>query len=103
MTSRFVSEPLQPVAGTLSPARMAAGGPGLPAAFEWKGGTLRIARVRRTWRDTGPCDHGSDERYVRKHWFEVETEGGQVAQLYFERNPRPRTRGSRWWLFSLDD
>ena len=67
----FVSEAIKPVVETADTNAMAAGGPGLPQEFVWRDQPLRIAAVLRTWRETGPCKHGSSESYVRKHWFEV--------------------------------
>ena len=81
----------------------AAGEPGLPAAFTWRRATIRIARVRREWRETGPCDHGSGELYLRKHWYEIEDDMGRVLKLYFERNPRDRKTMARWRLFSMEE
>jgi len=98
---RLVSEPIEPLAGSFDTARMAAGGPGLPRAFVWRGETLEIAAVVRTWRETGPCRHGSPEVYVRKHWFEVTTRAGAVLRLYFDRQPRGGREAARWWLFSI--
>jgi len=100
---RFVSEPIKPGAATADPNAMAVGGPGLPQEFTWRGETLGIAAVLRTWRETGPCKHGSSESYVRKHWFEVMTASNQRAKIYFERQPRGRNRTERWWLFSIED
>jgi hypothetical protein len=97
----FVSEPIEPVGAAADPDAMAAGGPGLPHAFIWRGETLRIAAVLRTWRDTGPCRHGSPEVYVRKHWFEVVTTSNQTARIYFDRQPRGPNATRRWWLFSI--
>lgn len=97
---RFVSEPIRPVIETADAAAMATGEPGLPREFVWRGAPLAIARVLRSWRETGPCSHGSPEVYVRKHWYEVETASGRKARLYFDR--QPRRRGDRWWLFSID-
>ena len=98
----FLSEPIRPVVSTADPRAMAMGGPGLPQEFEWRGEPLRIAAVLRTWRETGPCKHGSSESYVRKHWFEVQTTSNQRAKIYFERQPRGRNRKKRWWLFSIE-
>ena len=98
---RFISEPIRPDGETFDTARMAVGGPGLPPRFRWKNETIRIARVLRTWRETGPCDHGSGEAYVRKHWFEVVTDSGQTMTLYFERRARAGRTQSRWWLFTI--
>ncbi len=98
---RFVSEPLVPTTWSSDPNAMALGEPGLPREFTWRGQPLRVGSVLRTWRECGPCKQGSSESYVRKHWFEVETGSGQTARIYFERQPRGRSRAKRWWLFSI--
>lgn len=105
MTSkqRFVSDPIQPLVETKDMDAMAAGEPGLPRKFSWRGRTLNIAAVLRTWRGTGPCKHGHPDIYVRKHWFEVETPSGRRARIYFDRRSRGRSRADRWWLFSIED
>jgi phosphoribosylglycinamide formyltransferase-1 len=99
---RFVGEALKPVADTFDAARMAAGGPGLPAAFMWRGACIRVARVLNTWRETAPCRHGSGERYVSKQWYDVQAESGETMRLYFERRARGRALSARWWLFSVE-
>lgn len=102
MADQFVSERLEPVGVTFDAARMATGEPGLPREFIWRGETIRIARVLRTWRDTGPCRNGSREAYVRKHGCEVETDSGQRMRIYFDRSPHPGRRAEgRWWLLSV--
>lgn len=83
--------------------RMASGGPGLPSEFIWRGARVRIAKVCKEWRETGPCRHGSGERYVSKHGFELETDAGQVMTVYFERRARGRALSARWWLFSMEE
>ena len=97
----FVSEPIQPVVGTIDAAALATGGPGLPSEFVWRGKPLAIVAVRRSWRETGPCRNGSGEAYVRKHWFEVETAEGDRATLYFERQGRSPGTKKRWWLYTI--
>ena len=61
MTEQFVSAAIQPIGETLDPLRMSKGEPGLPRQFRWRGRTIRIAQVLATWRETGPCHHGSGE------------------------------------------
>ena len=100
---KFVSEPIRPVVATADTNAMAAGGPGLPQEFIWRGKVLGIATVLRNWHDSGPCKHGSPESYVRKHWFEVETTGNQRAKIYFDRQPRGRKLTERWWLYSIEE
>lgn len=99
---RFVGEALQPVSETFDVARMAAGGPGLPREFVWRGRRVRVAAVLREWRETAPCRHGSGERYVSRHWYDVQDEGGDTLRLYFERRARGRALSARWWLFSVE-
>ncbi|NQU11548.1 cytoplasmic protein [bacterium] len=99
---QFISEAIRPVVATCNTARMAVGEPGLPREFVWRRRTFTVASVLRTWRETGPCRHGSAERYVRKHWFEVVTTAHATMKIYFERQPRRGARRSpRWWLFSI--
>ncbi|HKK05263.1 MAG TPA: DUF6504 family protein [Gammaproteobacteria bacterium] len=103
MHERFVSERITPLADSHDTGRMALGEPGLPREFTWRGQTVRVASVLRTWRDTGPCRHGSGERYVRKHWYEVRTDDGRRMKLYFDRKPRGRALSPRWWLYSVSE
>ena len=100
---RFVSEAIKPVAATCDTARMAAGEPGLPREFVWRGRTITVTAVIRAWRETGRCRHGSGESYVRKHWFEVETTACGIMTIYFDRQPRGGRKAARWWLFSIRD
>ncbi len=103
MQLSFVSESIKPVVATADVKAMATGGPALPREFVWRGEPLSIASVVRTWRETGPCRHGSAEAYVRKHWFEVETTTGRRAKIYFERQARGRKLTRRWWLFGIEE
>ncbi len=99
---RFIGEPIEPVIETMDTRRMATGEPGLPRRFRWRGEEHEIVAVLEQWRQTGPCTSGSDEQYVRKHWYRVRTAAGAVMKLYFERQARSgRERKVRWWLHSL--
>jgi len=102
MAEQFISAAIQPIVGTFDAARMSTGEPGLPRQFRWRSQTIQIARVLKTWRETGPCHHGSGESYVRKHWFEVLTDCGDKMKIYFQRQPRSRKNKIRWWLFTVD-
>lgn len=103
MPNRLISEALAPLAATSDTARMAAGEPGLPREFVWRGRTIRITAVLRAWKETGKCHHGSPERYVRKHWYEVATEADGTLKIYFDRQPRRGRKEPRWWLFSIEE
>jgi len=103
MSEEFIGEAIQPVAEMIDTGRMAAGGPGLPRQFRWRSEIVSITRVLNTWRETGPCRHGSGEQYVRKHWFEVATDSGLRMKIYFERQARSANKKKdRWWLFSAE-
>ena len=104
MRERFVDEALTPVVETSDTYRMASGEPGLPREFLWRGKTIEVETVIRTWRETGKCHHGSPEMYVRKHWYELAITGGATIKVYFERQPRRGEKSrARWWLFSISE
>ena len=98
-----MSEPIEPVAATCDTGRMAIGEPGLPREFLWRGKTFEVADVLRAWRETGRCTHGSDEMYLRKHWYKVKTTSNAVMKIYFERQPRGKRKTVRWWLYSIQE
>ena len=87
-------KPSSPVTETADTSRMAIGEPGLPRKFVWRGRTVTVTAVLRSWRETGKCRHGSPEMYVRKHWYEVVTASDGTMKLYFERQSRGGRRGS---------
>jgi hypothetical protein len=104
MNSRatFVSEPLEPLGDTFQAAAMAAGGPGLPAQFKWRGQERQVARVLDTWRTTDSCRYGAAEQYVRKHWFRIVTADGAEMEIYFDRQPRRgQSPKRRWWIATV--
>ena len=101
MPDQFISEPIKPLTETADTSRMAVGEPGLPRQFVWRGRIITVNAVLRSWRDTGPCHHGSPEMYARKHWYEVATVSDGTMKLYFDRQPRGSRKEARWWLFSL--
>lgn len=100
--ARFVSEALEPLGEAFTMSAMAAGEPGLPARFRWRGTEYEILRVIETWKTTSRCRNGSDEQYVRKHWYRILTSEGTEMEIYFERQARSaRDRKKRWWLLSI--
>jgi phosphoribosylglycinamide formyltransferase-1 len=103
MPSSFISEPIKPARATFDAGRMALGEPGVPQEFTWRNRTFKVKKIRRRWRKLGPCTHGSREMYVRKHFYDIETEDGEVMTVYFDRNPiKGRAGRPRWWLFSKE-
>jgi hypothetical protein len=101
MPERLISEAIKPLPETADTSRMAIGEPGLPRKFVWRGRTITVTAVLRSWRETGKCRHGSPEMYVRKHWYEVATVSDGTMKLYFERQARGGRGGARWWLLSI--
>jgi len=96
----FVSESIEPEAGSADIAAMSRGEPGLPRAFTWRGTRYEIQTIVSTRRTTG-TDRG--DVYVRKHLYEIVTACGKRMTIYFERNPTNKTaRNKRWWLYAID-
>jgi phosphoribosylglycinamide formyltransferase-1 len=100
----FVSESIKPITGTFNSGAMARGEPGLPARFMWRKTEYAVVRILDKWKETTPCKSGSKEKYVRKHWYKIETESGAIMNIYFERKSLPKgQRKTRWWLYSVSD
>jgi Family of unknown function (DUF6504) len=89
MSERFISEAIKPITEAADASRMAIGEPGLPREFVWRGQTVTVRAVLRSWRETGKCHHGSREMYVRKHWYEVATASGGTMKLYIQYQAVP--------------
>jgi phosphoribosylglycinamide formyltransferase-1 len=100
MKDTFIGEALIPQDTSFSMSPMAAGKPGLPRSFSWKGKEFSVAEIVEEWKECGACRHGSGERYVRKHWFRIQTSEGLEMKIYFERQGRS-SGGSRWRLYSI--
>ncbi len=93
----FVSKPLLPAGnGFVTPADGIR--PPVPRTFAWKDRTLVITAVVRSWRST-KADRG--DTYLKRHWFELETECGLKIEVYYDRETR---RGaSPWRLYTVAD
>lgn len=97
----FVSEPVDPVAGTFDPTAMSRGEPGVPARFRWRGREFAVVEVVRAWK-TSTRDRG--ELYLRRHWFELQTACGRRITLYCERQAKNRNKPKqRWWMYAIAD
>ena len=100
----FVSEEIAPVSGTGRAAAMARGEPGLPERFTWRDREYRVLGVIEQWKSSGPCKSGSDEMYLRRHWYRIVTEPHAVMSVYCERQARSRKRAtSRWFLYTVEE
>ncbi len=99
---KLISEEIAPIAGAFDTAAMGRGEPGLPERFAWRGEEHAVAELIESWKQLGPCSSGGGDRYLRRHWFRVRSEGGLEMKLYFERTGRPgRGRRQRWYLYSI--
>lgn len=101
-TGEFVSERLQPAGDDFALAA-AIGEPALPLRFVWRRRTYEVAAVlqRRKEYDADRT-HGSGERYLRRHWFELRLTDGSRWSVYFQRQPGSRRSAkSRWWLYQV--
>jgi len=101
MSERFIGEEIRPVTGAPSAGRFVPGEPVLPGRFTWRGAEHEIVDVIETHHELGPCRSGSDEQYVRKHWYRVRTNTGREMRIYFERSPRAGRR--QWRVFTVSE
>ena len=100
----FVGEELIPVAGTFATGGMTRREPGLPERFTWRGREYRIVGLSGKWKSDGPCRNGSDEKYLRRHWFRVVTDPAAVMTIYFDRQPKDRGKPrARWWIYTVSE
>jgi hypothetical protein len=102
MDEKFISEPIKPTTQTFETTAMTRGEPGLPQRFVWRDAEYTVADVLEIWKETGPCRNGSDDKYLRKHWYKIRTADGLIMTLYFERQARSKSRNkTRWWLYTI--
>lgn len=101
MAEIFVSEAIEPVAGSFQPSRNA-GEPALPMQFCWRGNDYTIDEVLDEWKESSERN-GEGEKYLRKHWYHVRTTCSLNMKIYFERQARSAAaRKQRWWLYTLE-
>ncbi len=101
---QFVSEELKPIAATGDTRGMARGEPGLPKQFKWRDQEYHLLGVLQQWKSSGPCRNGSDEIYLRRHWYKILVEPHAVMTVYFERQSiHPKRPKARWWLYSISE
>lgn len=99
--ARLVSEAIVPSAGAFDAGPMAAGEPGLPQAFEWRGRIVAVRTCEGRWKKFGPGDGGGGV-YLRRHYFRLVMESAEVWTVYCERRSARSTRGSRWVLYKVE-
>lgn len=95
---RLISEQVIPVAGSFNVEAMASGSPGFPMAFSWRGKEYRVIALLESWKNLRPCRSGSDEQYVNKHFFKIETASGEIMTLY---RTRSGSKKDAWTLFTI--
>ncbi len=100
----FISEPIQPHKGTFDAGPMAAGLPGLPRGFQWRGTSYEIVARLDAWKQSGPeLGRADGERYLRRHCFRLRMSDGSIWTIYFTRQPlKSGSAKRRWYLLSIE-
>jgi hypothetical protein len=98
---QFISEPLEPEAGSFDARGMARGEPGLPRQFCWRGERYEVADVLEVWKTSTPESSGG-EVYVRRHWWKLRTDQGLVLTIYCDRQKKSRNAKARWWVYTVE-
>lgn len=102
MHGQFIGEEIVPLVDEFDYSASAPGEPAIPRKFTWRRETIEIRHILRKWKSSSGCRHGSKDRYVRRHWYEIRTMDNRVMTIYFDRqfrDPRGQKRG--WWLLSM--
>jgi len=83
--------------------RMAAGEPGVPGRFRWRGREFDIVEIVSSGKGYAREGHvPTGETYLRRHWLTVRTASGEEMTLYCERHVRGRKDPKgRWWLYTM--
>jgi hypothetical protein len=98
---QFVSEAIEPKAGSFDASAMARGEAGVPSEFSWRGKAYVVEGVLASWKGTR-TDRG--EVYLKRHWFRVRVSGGQCMVIYCERQATPgRSPKRRWWVYIVEN
>ena len=102
-SEEFICEAITPVPGTADVEAMIRGEPGLPEFFTWRDTQYRIASVISKWKSSGPCLSGSNEMYLRRHWYKILTDPPLVMTIYCDRQPKDRKHPkARWWIYTRE-
>ncbi len=97
---RLVSEPIVPDTNSFDTASMARGAPGVPGRFTWRGREFRVRSLLNVRKNLRPCRSGSAERYVNKHFYDIETETGERMTIYRTRSGSLK---DSWMLYTIDE
>jgi phosphoribosylglycinamide formyltransferase-1 len=98
VSERLVSELVLAEPGSFDASAMAAGAPGVPRAFAWRGKTYRVSAILETRKSLRGCHSGSGEQYINKHYYTVATESGEIMTLY---RTRSGSKKDGWVLYTL--
>ncbi len=96
--ANLIGEIIHPIGPTADLAALNRREPGLPDQFKWRGQTYPITEVIKSWKSAGLGIGATSEKYLRKHWYLVKTEDGQLMTIYFDRQPKRRY----WVLYSIE-
>lgn len=99
----FVSEPIDPDAGTFDTAAMGRGLIGLPTGFTWRDQHYAIAEVLEQWKLSEAEDHRHGELYFRKQFWRVRVDRGEIMVIYAVRHTKQgESPKKRWWLYTIE-
>ncbi len=97
---QLISEPVSPEEGSFDFASMAQGMPGVPLSFTWRDTEYRVSKILETRKSLRSCHSGSNEKYVNKHFFKIETETGEIMTLY---RTRSGSKKDNWTLYTIEN
>ena len=98
---QFISEPIEPRAGSFDARMIARGEPGMPTHFTWRGEEYRVDEILEMWKQSA-AEGGSGEVYLRRHYFKVLATSEDVMTVYCERQQKRKNAKQRWFLYTME-
>ncbi len=99
----LLSEPIQPAPESPILVAPTVGEPLLPSRFRRGKLIITFTALLEKWKESGPCQSGSGERYVRRHGYRLRDSDGAIYRVYFERQAGGRSRRARWRIYSREN
>jgi hypothetical protein len=102
---RFIGEPIQT---DFSGQPLLTKKAGCPVAFNWRGERFDVTGLLAEWHDYSRrgrmgLNMAPGSRGVGRDYFTIQTLGGRVFTIYYDRAPRSASEQSgEWWLLSED-
>ena len=103
-SEEFISEYIKPDKNSFNVSFMSSGMPGVPMKFSWRDKEYRVVKIIDFWKSMSNCKGSfmtaeNSEKYVRKHYFKLKLDSGDIVTLYC---PRGVNKSSKWVIYTIE-